>query len=105
MEIDNETPGLPFPLDPRLHGVEEPDQVKPRGRPSGSLNKKKPTRKEQKVQQSTQRDFSRFEHVNNQFNKRLNPLPNFPNHQTKTAPRKKQRTQSTQSGTENSLGE
>ena len=28
-EIDNEAPGLPFPLDPRLTGVEERDQVKP----------------------------------------------------------------------------
>ncbi len=105
MEIDNEAPGLPFPLDLKLHGVEKPGQVKPRGRPSGSLNKKKPTRKEQKVQQSTQQNLLRLEHSNNKFNKHLNSLLYSPNHQTKTAPCKKQKTQSTQSGTENSLGE
>ncbi len=104
MEIHNEAPGLPFPLDSRLHGVEEPNRVKPRERSSGSINKKKPTRKEQKVQQSTQQDRSRFEHVSNQFNKRLNFLPDFPNHQTKTALRKKQKTQSPQSGNKNFLG-
>ncbi len=91
-EIDNKAPGLPISLDPRLHGVEESDQVKPRRRPSGSLNKTKPTRKEQKVQQSTQQDLLRFEHVNNQFNKRPNSLSDSPKHQTKTAPRKKQKT-------------
>ena len=105
LEIDNEASGLPFLLDPRLNRVEKPDQRKPCGRPSGSLNKKKSTRKEQNVQQSIQRDLLRFENVNNLFNKRLNSPTDSPKHQTKTALHKKQKTQSTQSGTENSLSE
>ncbi len=48
LEIDNEAPGLFFLLDPKLYEVEKLDQVKPLGRPSGPLNKKKPTRKNKK---------------------------------------------------------
>ena len=50
-----------------------------------------------------QHDFLHFKHVNNQFSKRLNPLSDSFNHQTKTTPSKKQKTQSTKSQIENSL--
>lgn len=51
-----------FPLDPRLKEIQEPLTVKPRGRPSGSLNKKR-SRKSHDFEQSTRRELSRFEHV------------------------------------------
>lgn len=58
------TPANPaiFPLDPRLKKIQEPLVVKPRGRPSGSLNKKC-SRKSNDFERSTGRELSRFEHV------------------------------------------
>lgn len=53
---------LPTPLDPRLKEIQEPLVVKPRGRPSGSLNKKR-RRKSNDFERSTRRELSRFEHV------------------------------------------
>ena len=41
-----------FPLDPRLKEIEEPLVVKPRGRPSGALNKKR-SRKSNDFERST----------------------------------------------------
>ncbi len=51
-----------FPLDPRLKEIQEPLIVKPRGRPSDSLNKKR-SQKSHDFEQSTRREPSRFEHV------------------------------------------
>lgn len=55
-------PPTRFLLDPRLQEIEEPLVVTPRGRPSGSLNKKH-SRKDNTFDRSTQRKPSRFEHV------------------------------------------
>ena len=57
---------LRLPLDPRLQEIEEPLMVTPRGRPSGSLNKKR-SRKNSSFERSTQREPSRFEHIERDF--------------------------------------
>lgn len=51
-----------FPLDSRLKEIQEPLVIKLRGRPSGSLNKRR-MRKSNDFSRLTRREFSRFEHV------------------------------------------
>ena len=57
---------LQLPLDPHLQKIEEPLVIKPRSRPSGSLNKKQ-SRKNDYFERSTRREPSRFEHVERDF--------------------------------------
>lgn len=53
-------------LDPRLQTIEDSITVKPRGRPSGSLNEKR-SRRDIAFEQSTHRDPSLFEHRERAF--------------------------------------
>lgn len=53
-------------LDPRLQTIEDPITIKPRGRPSGSLNKKR-NRKDIAFERSTRRNPSLFEHREREF--------------------------------------
>ena len=55
-----------IPLDPRLQSIEGPITVKPRGRLSGSLNKKQ-SRKDIAFERSTRRDPSLIEHREYEF--------------------------------------
>ena len=55
-----------LPLDPRLQTIEDPITIKPPGRPSGSLNKKR-SRKDIAFERSTRRNPSLFEHRESEF--------------------------------------
>lgn len=55
-----------LPLNPRLQIIEDPITVKPRGRPSGSLNKKR-SQKDIAFERLTRRNPSLFEHREREF--------------------------------------